>query len=293
MSEELDLLREIGAQKIYEETHIPLKHAQSVIHESFEGLTKVQFLGFISILEREYNEDFSSLRAKGIKYFDDEPEKEVMAAKVFVETKKGNKTTLAYILIAVVIFIFVAFSNFDSNSSKSIQTKVDNTTIESAQKNLQLSDTDLNLTKQGAESVTVLEKVKVVEEVKLAKKVEILEVSKVVEGVKAVEKSKEVREIKAISGDQVLKIVAKSKLWIGYINRTEDIKKQTFIEDSIELDSTKEWLLALGHGNMSIEVNGVLNEFDSLKTMRFLYKDGELRKLNFKDYEILIGDFKW
>ena len=69
MSEALERLQKLGAQKIYEDTHIPIKHVQAILHESFEGFSKVQFLGFISILEKEYSLELQELHEKGAEYF--------------------------------------------------------------------------------------------------------------------------------------------------------------------------------------------------------------------------------
>ena len=136
MSEELDLLREIGAQKIYEDTHISLKHAQSVIHESFEGLTKVQFLGFISILEREYNQDLSMLKEKGLAYFKDEPVKDVSTTSVFIEPARAKSPTPIYIMIALFVFVLVAYFTIGGDSAPPQTVKIDNSAIVSAQKNI-------------------------------------------------------------------------------------------------------------------------------------------------------------
>lgn len=87
MSKDLKKLKSLGAQKIHEDTHIALRYVQSVIYESFEGLTKVQFLGFISILEREYQLDLSLLKIKGLEYFEDD----ASHGKVFVVPEKKNK----------------------------------------------------------------------------------------------------------------------------------------------------------------------------------------------------------
>ena len=259
MSEELDLLREIGAQKIYEDTHISLKHAQSVIHESFEGLTKVQFLGFISILEREYNQDLSALKEKGLLYFGDENLQGISHTSVFVETKKEKSLAPIYILVALFVFILVAYFTIGNNLSEATPVKIDNTVIVIAQKNInpaayESNSTDSNTTYEDKNETIALV---VVEEL------EVIEVA------------------------PSLKIIAKSKLWIGYIDKTENIKKQTIIKEFLELDPSKEWLLSLGHGNVDIAINGELQEFNSANNMRFLYKNGELKKLTFRDFKIL------
>ena len=188
VSEELDLLREIGAQKIYEDTHISLKHAQSVIHESFEGLTKVQFLGFISILEREYNQDLSMLKEKGLAYFADEPVKEVSTTSVFIEPNKTKSPTLLYIIVALFVFIVVAYFSIGGDSSTPQTVKIDNSAIVNAQKNINPTAYE-SITSDENETIPLVV----------------------------------VEEEKAIEPPASLKIIAKSKLWIGYIDRTEDI----------------------------------------------------------------------
>ena len=267
VSEELDLLREIGAQKIYEDTHISLKHAQSVIHESFEGLTKVQFLGFISILEREYNQDLSVLKAKGLQYFEDEPLKELTDTSVFVEKKRTKSSTLIYIIVALFVFILVAYFSIGDDASTSAAVKIDNSTIVTAQKNINptmyehnASDTNSTLVDENSTTPLVV-----------------------------MEEEEEVEVVLPAS----FKIIAKSKLWIGYIDKTDNIKKQTIIKESLELDPSKEWLLSLGHGHVDIIINGEIQEFKTANNIRFLYKNGELKKLNFKDFKNLNEGRAW
>ena len=265
MSEELDLLREIGAQKIYEDTHISLKHAQSVIHESFEGLTKVQFLGFISILEREYKQDLSMLKEKGLAYFESEPVKEVSTTSVFVEPPRAKSVTPIYIIVALVVFIAVAYFTILNDSSTPEIVKIDNSAIVNAQKNInpaayESNSSDVNNTLSDENNTVPL----------------------VV-----------VEEIEPIVIPQSLKIIAKSKLWVGYIDRTENIKKQTIIKESLELDPSKEWLLSLGHGHVDIVINGEIQEFKSANNIRFLYKNGEIKKLTFRDFKILNEGRVW
>ncbi len=265
MSEELDLLREIGAQKIYEDTHISLHHVQSVIHESFDGLTKVQFLGFISILEREYNLELSALKAKGLSYFENESVVTKSETSVFVEKKRAKNPTPIYIFIAILVFVLVAYFTIGNDSSTAEKVNIDNSTIVTAQKNINPAAYEQN----SSDVNTAL-----VDENKT--------ISLVV-----------VQELEEEMLPPSLKVIAKNKLWIGYINRTDGVKKQTIIKESLELDPSKEWLLSLGHGHVDIAINGELQEFKTPNRMRFLYKDGEIKKLTSRDFKILNEGRVW
>lgn len=269
MSEELDFLRDLGAQKIYEDTHISLKHVQSVIHESFEGLTKVQFLGFISILEREYNQDLSVLKEKGLEYFKNESPKESINTSVFIEPKRAKKPTFLYILIALLVFTLVAFLSLDSDSPTPVAEKIDNSIIVSAQQTIDPTAYESNSSNADTNASEIDENVTT--PLVVVVKEEVIE--------EAIEPS--------------LKIVAKSKLWIGYFNKTDNIKKQTIIKEFLELDPSKEWLLSLGHADVDIAVNGELQEFTTGSNIRFIYKNGELKQLNFRDFKILNEGRVW
>ena len=87
----LQRLKEIGAQKIYEDTHIPVEHIQAILHESFDGLSKIHFIGFISILQREYNIDLSELKNAGVAYYDEKnPLEETLKDGIFIAPKKSR-----------------------------------------------------------------------------------------------------------------------------------------------------------------------------------------------------------
>ena len=274
MLKELDTLREIGAQKIYEDTHIALKYAQSVIHESFEDLDKVQFLGFISILEREYKKDLSNLRAKGLEYFETQHVQESINPEVFTIPKTKTRMTGLYIFIALSIFIAAIYFSFDFSAQKKSVTAVDNSAIENAQKNItpaakmtviiDVNTSDSNISTENTRKTET----KVIEKQVLTKQIVENNLSPLI-------------------------VLPKSKLWIGYINKTDGIKKQTVIKHKLELDPSKEWLLSLGHGYVKMDVNGKETTYSSAKNLRFRYADGKLEELSVKEFKKLNEGRLW
>ncbi|MBD3810047.1 MAG: hypothetical protein IE884_05995, partial [Sulfuricurvum sp.] len=64
-----DLL-ELGTEKIHEQTHISRDKIELVMTKSFAEIGKVQFMGYISILEREYSIDLSDLRQEYTEFCD-------------------------------------------------------------------------------------------------------------------------------------------------------------------------------------------------------------------------------
>ena len=266
----LQRLKEIGAQKIYEDTHIPVIHIQALLHESFDGLTKLHFIGFISILQREYNIDLSELKNAGVAYYDEKnPVEETTQDGIFIAPKKHKNFTLFYILLAMVLFLVALYYSVEyANKSKDNTPHVDNTIINDAKKNINCVATDVN--KTADENTTVADINKTQEKVQSAP---------VVKEEKAVQNS--------------LKIVARSKVWMGYIDVKTNKKYQKTFTGEFDLDPSKEWLLVFGHGYINIVTGSQEKRFNSKKTLRLLYKDGEIKELSFEEFKKLNRGSAW
>lgn len=270
MSEALERLQAIGAQKIYEDTHIPVEHVQAILHKSFDNFSKVQFLGFISILEREYNEDLSDLRSEGLKNFDTEEELPEVEGVFVVPARKKNFTYL-YISLALIIFIVVAYLNISSTQPAPEVPEVDNTLIIDAQKNLDLPDVnesdlvedDLNNSQEDM-NASVLD-----------------------------ENATEVAPIEEVEVVKSLKFVTKTKLWLGYIDVKTNKHYNKIFTGEFELDPEKEWLLVFGHKFVDIALNDELISVNSKNSLRFLYKDGVIKEISTYEFKQLNRGRTW
>jgi len=262
MNEDFEKLKKIGVQKIHETTHISRIHTQAILHYSFEDMTKIQLNGFISILEREYSLNLSDLRDKGLEYFNDNfQEINPENSKVFVSpTKKRNFTPL-FIFIAIVIFISFIMFTLDSSNNKEVEiVSVDNSVIEDAKSNMAVQTQELNTSKEI-----------IIQEV--------------------IKESPQIEEISVPINSFVIK--PKIKVWLGYIDLSTHKKYQTTFKDELSLDPKKDWLLALGHGHVNIEINGVLKEYKIKKNIRFSYKNGELKEINLEEFKKLNKGDRW
>ncbi len=274
MSDGLKRLRDIGAQKIHEQTHIARHHVQALLHESFEDMTKIQMQGFISILQREYNVDLSEFKVKVEEYYLlNAPEEDDGETRFFVSPTRKKKYTFVYVLIAIAIFAIALFFTLDKiaqSSEKTDNHTIDNSAIQNAQQSMSKSDELEILDKQEIEddNATAIEELKKEVEEKIVE-------PEVVEVVKS------------------FKIVPSSELWIGYIDLSNYKKYQKLFSGELELDPNKEWLLSLGHGHVKIEIDGVVKEFSERSNLRLLYKDSNISKLSFTEFKELNRGQKW
>ncbi|MCD6433345.1 MAG: hypothetical protein J7L21_04825 [Sulfurimonas sp.] len=265
MSDGQDQLQNIGAQKIHEQTHISKLHVQALLHDSFEGMTKIQFLGFISILERDYGVELDDLKAKGFEYFQDSTIGENKSG-IFVSPKKEKSYTKIYITVVAIVFIVVAiYVNFLSSSGvTNTKQVIDNSVIDDAKKSIIIAQEREDLNSSTVDSNVTLK-----------------------------EPTKELIAQEIPDVVKSFKIIPKAKLWMGYIDLETHEKRQKLFRDEFMLDPDKEWLLSLGHGSVSFDVDGEKIEFKSRKNMRFIYKDGELKEINFKEFKRLNRGNEW
>jgi archaellum component FlaF (FlaF/FlaG flagellin family) len=269
----LQKLKDIGAQKIYEDTHIPVELIQAILHESFDGLTKIHFVGFVSILQREYNIDLSELKNAGVTYYDERNPVEVTTEDgIFIAPKKQRNFTLLYILLAMVIFLVALYYTVEyANENMQNQNIVDNTTINNAKKNINpVVVNDANNSSQKDEN-------KSVEDVNATQQ--------------AIQTAPIVKEEKAIP--KSFQIVVRSKVWMGYIDMATNKKYQKTFIGAFDLDPNKDWFLIFGHGYIDVITGAKQKKFNSKKTLRLLYKDGQVTELSLDEFKRLNRGNAW
>jgi len=246
----LEKLQSIGAHKVFETTHIAKKFVEDILNKKFSTMSKIQFMGFVSILEREYNIDLHELQDDYLKSSSTEnvkgKEPFVVSEQNEVDEKSTNKTAYIFVGVLVLGALFMLLKpeskpTETSNSSQIVEVKI--SPVENELNNSTIEKAKLNLTNLGEEKVIVEEVV-----------VEPIHTSK-------------------------FKISPRSKLWIGIVDLETFKRTQKMSARSFELDPDKEWLLVMGHGFVSFEVNGENKKFKDEKKVWFAYENGSLRKL--------------
>ncbi|HEY9203598.1 MAG TPA: hypothetical protein VIM82_04645, partial [Sulfurimonas sp.] len=223
----------------------------------------VQLLGFISILEREYNLDLSELKSRARDYFKAQKpvQDSVKEVKIFSASKKKRKLTIFYLFAAIAVVLTLLYFASRAPQSEGPEAKEEQHSMEIAlQDENNDSALDGNLSQEG-----MMESTGVEEEIKVEP------------------------EVKPLS----FKIIPKTKVWLGYIDLEDYKKRQTTFSDVLELNATKNWLLSFGHGHINIEINGETTEFKDPRTMRFSYIDSELKEIGFEEFKRLNRGSGW
>jgi len=271
MSETLKKLEAIGAQKIYEDTHIPIEQISAILHEDYSSLTRVQYQGFISILEREYGVDLSESKAAALEYFNDNvTTAPISDDTIFTVSTKPKNLKILYIAFIIIVFL-IAFFYFSSSSKENVSPEynelMQESVVQQPMEDENLSDivTDLN---ESNESI-VEENATLLGEQKL-----------------------EVQKLEPIVLEPI-EILPHSKVWLGYIDVATNKKQQKTFSDEFDLDGNAEWLMIFGHGYVSIVINGKEHKFSDKNTLRLHYKNGLLEQITANEFRRLNRGRKW
>lgn len=269
MDIELEKLNKLGAQKVAEDTHIPVVHIKALLTGTFNSFSRIQFLGFISILEREYGDKLTSTKNKGIEYFD-EIDAQNIDDGLLVAPKRAKKKSASYIFIILFLFVVGLLSTLSVFEEKTLsEHKIDNSKIEKIHKNIEL-EKSLNPIELNT---TSLDNNSTLEDANATSTENIIETPVLVE--------------------KSFTIVTPSKAWIGYIDLQTGEKFQTIFTKTFELDPKRDWLIIFGHPYVDMSVNGTLIDFGQRKNIRFVYENGSLITIDSAKYQELNKGSEW
>ena len=266
MSDGFEKLKSIGAQKIHEKTHIAKQHVQALLHETFDQMTKVQFIGFLSILEREYSLDLSDLKERGLEYFKSSMALDEEDNHVFITTYKKKNHTLLYIGLSVLLLTLAVLYSIQ-NQEKSIDEL--NSTFEKIQ------EEELEIQEQKEENVrdTLL--------------------TKDLDTNSSVKEKQDKSSIDLQITPETFQIIPNARLWIGYIDAKTHRKFQTTTSEAFELDPKKDWLLYMGHGDLRIIIGEEEKKYKQADNLRLYYKEGVLKEIDITEFKSLNRGDRW
>lgn len=113
MDKDIRVLEKIGLQEVCKRTHIEVAQLEYMINNQYEKLNKINTLGFVKILSREYKLDLSDWLEGFYDYWaEHKSEEDEQKEKIFVRAKSDRSSKKAAILFLVIAFIAGMFGIF-------------------------------------------------------------------------------------------------------------------------------------------------------------------------------------
>jgi hypothetical protein len=263
MSDILETIKKHDIVTIQHRTKISQYNIKALLERDFSKIKKVQFLGFISILEREFDVDLSTYKEEYFAALGTDHIK-TPDVEVFVSEKepitKGSQRIIIFIVLALFTIAFFAYINFVPDEKKVVR-PLNDTVILEAKKELIRVEKEENLIQKMETNTTLAksDKAEITDEVIMPK----------------------------------VTILPKRRVWMGLIPMAGGKRVQEIIDSAYDLNTSRSWLLVFGHGHIDIEYNKELLEYSSRKKLWFLYEDGQLSEINKEEFKRYNGGKGW
>ncbi len=301
----IKLLEEIGLKKVSDETHIEQKYIKYMVDCDFDRLNRINTLGFVKILSREYNINLDNWVTAFEEYWQENRLSPEDDEKIFIVMDTGKKSKKFFLLVLFIIFGSIGYftytiftkqtvrqstveqtlqnnlimQNQNSVIEENMTTLDDNQTIRTEQV---VSETILNAATEGSNDVVVQSEVQAVEEnitVEDDSKIDIINTPKT--------------EFTSATFKEQAVIVPKTELWIGVIY-LDDFKRRSFLgEGNFSIDISRNQIVTTGHGSFDLKVEqGDLN-YNRQSPVRFEVIDGKIKEISWSKFKELNKGNSW
>lgn len=263
-------LQELGASVIHEQTHIARAKLESLLNKRYDELTRVQFMGFISILEREYGVDLSSNRYDYDEFMQTHPDVVLPKASVILQEKSRSRQK--WVLVGIVaIAVLIALGSM-------IQGEL---SISPSEDIIKLSSTDVEVVDQNTDTLLPVE-------MNTTAGIPIAETN-----TSFVQDEKNTSTASIVNIEKALSIKPVSKVWVGMMDMTTGKKSQKMTKDTIVLDGTKNTLFVFGHGRLEITTAEGKKTLRDRNMVWFTYENAKLQQINESQFAEINKGANW
>ena len=326
-----ELIDKEGIEAVSQKTNISVENLSSLYEQEFEKLNRVKALGFLKILEREYDKiEIEGLRESIKEYYDahKEPKDDevVMVSQAMKESQGGFGFIKWLIMLGILYGVYYfytigALGNF-SSSEKNINQLSDQKALQSSvskdvAKNIQVKEDEAN--GKIVEIETKATDVKQAEEPleESTEKIVLTDTNATVESIgenntttaqvasgdesiqdvknNEVDKTVENREDNTTVVIENLTInPTRGMLWYGFINIDTKQRREFMnkVSTPFELNGGR-WILVTGHGYVDIVSEAKTIEIADKVKHYFYIDSNEIREIDRKEFRELNGGRGW
>lgn len=326
-----EILEENSAKSISQKTNIPEDKIHSLLNKEFDKLNKVHALGFVSIIEREFNTDLTALKEEIAAYHEEHAQKDtrVTVGMPLTRSRRKSKWFFLLILIALGYASWYFLTKYDKTHLNMIFPLSDESTLQNGmEEKSHIEDSDLNIInvikqkwadvtrKNGAtvtkeevivtengsvESISIQEERSAATDTGMQKSEESTNIASTVEedqNVTAEEESAESankpeEQTTTIEKTEVF-IVPDHRLWFGLINLETKERVHYSISEQFAIDVTDHaWLAATSSAPFSLDDGVEHKEFQDAKEHYFKIDRDGITELSKAEYVALGGWDQW
>jgi len=260
-------LQELGAESIHEKTHISRDKVELILTKSYGEINKIQFMGFISILEREYGLDLGEIKEEYARYQEEHQTTILPKPSVILQSSSSSKQKWVIAGLTMII-ILVTAGYFAQAKMANVPTEEVMQLSSAAVQAFDGVKEDINMTQQAVEANTTMPVTE--------------------------QNTSDAQPIPQTPGTaEGLEIRPTYKVWVGMIDLATHQKSQMVTKEPIKIDTAKKWLIVLGHGRVEIASPSGTETLKEVNTVWFLCENGVLKRLTKGEFMEYNGGKDW
>jgi hypothetical protein len=274
-----EILEENSVKTISHKTKILESNLESLFAGKYDALQKTKTLGFIAIIEREYNADLNVMRDEALEYYSHHRENNSYGTRLYLdEEKKGKSKLLILAVFGLLVYASWYFlTQFDKKNLSGLIPFIDEKSIENFINENEVNTADIvadlsiaNITSKEVEPEPVISKEK-------EEEVTPLDVSALVESL--------VGESNVAATLHSVSIVPVNKLWFGLVNTESKEREHFSIDQAHTLDvGEKSWLVATSSAPFSLVRGEKTEDFTDAKEHYFKIDKNNIVILSKSEY---------
>lgn len=302
-------LEELDLQEVSRKTHIEVKFLKYMINKDFDKLNRINTLGFVKILKREYDLDLSGWVEEFETYWRENRQSNTKesAASLLAQEQNPKKSSKWWVFILLLLLIgggvYWYLNNQNYFSTTQEETANPPTKELEQPKPESVKEESTNQLEEPMESVNDVKVVEVndskTESPKLAVETNVSRETNETQ-LQDVNASDELNATNVTSegmedesSDEVY-IQPKKRIWVGIVDLETRKKTQYTTKKVITIDLNKPQIIITGHGSFTLVFDSGKEETPNTKRTLYYYVDGgTITKINKKEFITYNGGRPW
>jgi len=309
--DDIDFFDNVDLKEVSKKTLISIKDLESLKNDDFSRLGKSKGLGFIKILEREYKVDLTAKKERFLDYlkeYEKDSEKELFVTPPKPPTKIFSKLFALVLLVLIgvgILYIVYLNSRYSDKSNQAVSR--DNEIVKEAQSIAGIDVNSTNDTKILEENNEInntqmkvdSSKNSATEHQMILKEENITNTSETILQNELNDTMKDSRNIMSVAGENnqttsvkqisnlaldTLTIEPKNRIWVGVIDLKNHKRKSYLKDGNITIQNSNAYIIATGHGKFKLYYKSKVLDFNSKYPIRLLVQDGNVTKIDKKEF---------
>ncbi len=280
-----DIFEKYSIKEINQRTKISAISLRYIKNKEFDKINRTKFLGFIQILEKEFNTDLSELKSEYDLYYKThkkkEPEfKHLQAQREKADTKKSSPLKIiltiigiTFLLIIGIIIFIITNTHVKTNNSiehnKTTSIEYENEVINTIQKESKNTKENTNIKKTQQSNTKSQENPN--KNNPINKNISALDINTSTKNI-------ETNQTKP-KKEYIVKIIPNTLVWFKAVN-LENNKTIEYLTSNPKILIGDDWYIKFGHGNITIQYNDINITPNTKKVVKIILKNGSYHYIN-------------